>query len=271
MILASQEKIRKWTEAGAWGNKTLIDYFNLHVRKQPDKVCLVDPLNKEALVGLKPERLTYKELDRAVDADGRGPDRQRNPERRHHHGAASQHLGTGDALSGDHPDRARDLPDADAVALFGTELHRGHDRCGGAHHRGGVRRLQPRGDGPEDPGEARVRQAAPHPPEIRENVQGRSHRQTGRDPDRSQRYLHPLLVLRHGGGAQGMPAQPQQLAVPVPPSASSPPRSTRATTSSPPGPSSTWPPSGPSSSSGSRGAASSSSTTPSTARPSSSR
>ena len=68
MILASQEMIRKWTEAGAWGNKTFIDYFKEHVRKQPDKVCLVDPLNKEALVGLKPERLTYRELDRAVDA-----------------------------------------------------------------------------------------------------------------------------------------------------------------------------------------------------------
>ena len=68
MILASQEIIRKWTEAGAWGNKTLIDYFKEHVRTKPDKVCLVDPLNKEALVGLKPERLTYRELDRAVDA-----------------------------------------------------------------------------------------------------------------------------------------------------------------------------------------------------------
>lgn len=68
MILASQEMIKKWTEAGAWGDKTFIDYFKEHVRTQPDKVCLVDPMNKEALVGLKPERLTYKELGRAVDA-----------------------------------------------------------------------------------------------------------------------------------------------------------------------------------------------------------
>lgn len=68
MILASQEMIRKWTEAGVWGDKTFIDYFKEHVRTQPDKVCLVDPMNKEALVGLKPERLTYRELDRAVDA-----------------------------------------------------------------------------------------------------------------------------------------------------------------------------------------------------------
>jgi len=68
MILASKESIREWTEKGAWGKKTLIDYFKEHVNKLPDALCLVDPPNKEALVGLKPERLTYRELDRAVDA-----------------------------------------------------------------------------------------------------------------------------------------------------------------------------------------------------------
>jgi acyl-CoA synthetase (AMP-forming)/AMP-acid ligase II len=68
MILAPQENIKKWSEAGAWGKRTLIDYFNFHVRKNPEKVCLVDPMNKEALLGLKPERLTYQELSRAVDA-----------------------------------------------------------------------------------------------------------------------------------------------------------------------------------------------------------
>jgi len=72
MILASQENIQKWTASGAWGTKTFIDYFKGHVRKDPDKVCLVDPLNKEALLGLKPERLTYRELDRAVDAVAEG-------------------------------------------------------------------------------------------------------------------------------------------------------------------------------------------------------
>jgi acyl-CoA synthetase (AMP-forming)/AMP-acid ligase II len=68
MILASQENIKRWSEAGAWGKRTLIDYFQYHVRKSPEKVCLTDPLNKEALLGLKPERLTYGELGRAVDA-----------------------------------------------------------------------------------------------------------------------------------------------------------------------------------------------------------
>ena len=68
MILASKESIQKWTESGAWGKRNLIDYFRFHVRKSPDKVCLVDPLNREALLGQKPERLTYAELNRAVDA-----------------------------------------------------------------------------------------------------------------------------------------------------------------------------------------------------------
>ena len=68
MILASRENIQKWTESGAWGKRNLIDYFRFHVRKSPDQICLVDPLNREALLGQKPERLTYAELSRAVDA-----------------------------------------------------------------------------------------------------------------------------------------------------------------------------------------------------------
>jgi hypothetical protein len=43
MILASQETIRRWTDAGAWGHRTLLDHFRFHVRKTPDKICLVDP------------------------------------------------------------------------------------------------------------------------------------------------------------------------------------------------------------------------------------
>jgi len=68
MILASEQLIKEWTGKGAWIEKTLIDYFKEHVASEPDKVCLVDPPNKKDLMGLEPERLTYKELDRAVDA-----------------------------------------------------------------------------------------------------------------------------------------------------------------------------------------------------------
>jgi len=72
MILASEKMIRYWTDAGAWGAKTFIDYFKEHVLADPEKICLVDPLNREALVGSKPERLTYRELDKAVDAVAEG-------------------------------------------------------------------------------------------------------------------------------------------------------------------------------------------------------
>ncbi|MEN6317141.1 MAG: class I adenylate-forming enzyme family protein [Syntrophaceae bacterium] len=68
MIFASQESIREWTTKGVWGKKTLVDYFKENVARTPDAVCLADPPNKEALVGLKPERLTFRDLDRAADA-----------------------------------------------------------------------------------------------------------------------------------------------------------------------------------------------------------
>ncbi len=68
MILDSQERIKEYTAKGYWGKKSLIDYFKENVNEDPNRVCLVDPPNKEQLVGLTPERLTYRELDRAVDA-----------------------------------------------------------------------------------------------------------------------------------------------------------------------------------------------------------
>ena len=72
MILASQEMIRYWTGKGAWGEKTFIDYFKENAAENPDRECLIDPLNKEALLGLAPERLTYRKLDRAIDATAEG-------------------------------------------------------------------------------------------------------------------------------------------------------------------------------------------------------
>jgi non-ribosomal peptide synthetase component E (peptide arylation enzyme) len=68
VILASQEIIKKWTQAGAWGNRTLIDYFHENVKKEPDKICIADPPNRETLMGIKPERLSYLEFSKAVDA-----------------------------------------------------------------------------------------------------------------------------------------------------------------------------------------------------------
>ena len=72
MILASQEAIKYWTEKGAWGHKTFIDYFKENAAASADMECLIDPLNKEALLGLKPERLTFRQLEEAVDATAEG-------------------------------------------------------------------------------------------------------------------------------------------------------------------------------------------------------
>ena len=68
MILASAESIREWTAKGVWGTKTLVDYFKENVARTPDAVALADPPNREALTGIKAERLTFREFDRAVDA-----------------------------------------------------------------------------------------------------------------------------------------------------------------------------------------------------------
>ena len=68
MIFASSESVSEWTKKGLWGTKTLIDYFKENVAKTPDTIGLSDPLNKEALLGLKPEKLTFREIDQAVDA-----------------------------------------------------------------------------------------------------------------------------------------------------------------------------------------------------------
>lgn len=68
MILAAPEIIKEYTEKGWWGKKTLLDYFKEHARANPDLTALIDPLDREELVGTPPERVTYSELERSVDA-----------------------------------------------------------------------------------------------------------------------------------------------------------------------------------------------------------
>jgi acyl-CoA synthetase (AMP-forming)/AMP-acid ligase II len=72
MKLASDRDIHKYTRLGVWSPKNLIDLFKDHVRKSPDHVCIVDPSDREALTGIEPERLTYAEFDRAVEAISNG-------------------------------------------------------------------------------------------------------------------------------------------------------------------------------------------------------
>ncbi len=50
MILASQENIRKYREMGVWTDNTLIDYLKKQAKENPDRICIVDPPNKNDLV-----------------------------------------------------------------------------------------------------------------------------------------------------------------------------------------------------------------------------
>lgn len=68
MILSPQSEIDVYTRMGVWGNKTLLDVFRGNVQKNPQRLALVDPLNKEKLLGLLPERLNYAELSSRIDA-----------------------------------------------------------------------------------------------------------------------------------------------------------------------------------------------------------
>ncbi len=72
MILASAQDINKYETMGIWGTSTILDIFKRHVQKNPDQICIIDPLNKKDLTGSKPEKLTYKEFDRAVNATAEG-------------------------------------------------------------------------------------------------------------------------------------------------------------------------------------------------------
>ncbi|ROQ92162.1 class I adenylate-forming enzyme family protein [Desulfosoma caldarium] len=68
MILAAPDRITEYTNKGCWGSRTLLDDFKQHVRNRPDATAIVDPINKEALMGTKPERVRYADFDRAVEA-----------------------------------------------------------------------------------------------------------------------------------------------------------------------------------------------------------
>ncbi len=50
-VMATREQIEKYTSEGWWDNITLIERFRTNVERCPDRLAVVDPLNKEDLVG----------------------------------------------------------------------------------------------------------------------------------------------------------------------------------------------------------------------------
>jgi len=62
-----KERTRLYRERGWWRGRTVDEVFREAVRARPEAEALVDPPNKEDLVGLPPLRLTWAETDREVD------------------------------------------------------------------------------------------------------------------------------------------------------------------------------------------------------------
>ncbi|MTI85860.1 MAG: acyl--CoA ligase [Firmicutes bacterium] len=67
MILATPGQIEEYTAKGWWGEKTILDFFRENARDNPQRVAVVDPYDKEELTGFSAERVTYGELERAVE------------------------------------------------------------------------------------------------------------------------------------------------------------------------------------------------------------
>lgn len=68
MILTDKESIEFYSNTGAWGTKTLVEVFQENVQRHPNRTALIDPINKEALVGSAPEQISYSDLEKRVDA-----------------------------------------------------------------------------------------------------------------------------------------------------------------------------------------------------------
>jgi acyl-CoA synthetase (AMP-forming)/AMP-acid ligase II len=68
MILVPESQIHEYKSHGWWGTQTLIEQLYSKAKSGEDKVVLVDPENKEKLVGLPPRRMTYSQLIQAIDS-----------------------------------------------------------------------------------------------------------------------------------------------------------------------------------------------------------
>lgn len=68
MIHSLQTKIAEYTARGWWGYTTLDDLLGKAVRAQPGRLAVADAPNRASITDGPPLRLTYSELDAAVDA-----------------------------------------------------------------------------------------------------------------------------------------------------------------------------------------------------------
>ncbi|WP_312815666.1 class I adenylate-forming enzyme family protein [Brevundimonas sp.] len=66
MIVVPEERIRDFKARGWWGEDTLDDLFRRHVVAMPDAESIVDPINREAIMGGAPARLSWAEVEDRV-------------------------------------------------------------------------------------------------------------------------------------------------------------------------------------------------------------
>lgn len=66
MIVVPEDRIRDFKAKGWWGEDTLDDLFRRHVAAMPDAESVVDPINREAIMGGAPARLTWAEAEDRV-------------------------------------------------------------------------------------------------------------------------------------------------------------------------------------------------------------
>jgi len=72
MILHSPATIERYTSAGLWGDRTLLDVVATHVTHVPERVAIVDTPDREALIGTPATSVTWREFGQAVDAIATG-------------------------------------------------------------------------------------------------------------------------------------------------------------------------------------------------------
>lgn len=68
MILHRPKLIEEYTPKGYWGHKTLLERFQANCQAHPDREAVVDPPNRDELVGSPAQRLTWSAFGRTVDA-----------------------------------------------------------------------------------------------------------------------------------------------------------------------------------------------------------
>ncbi|MDI1272595.1 MULTISPECIES: class I adenylate-forming enzyme family protein [unclassified Polaromonas] len=72
MILHSTEALKRYTESGHWGRRTLLDLLRETAAKAPERPAVVDPADRPDLTGTAAQSLSYRELSAAVEAIATG-------------------------------------------------------------------------------------------------------------------------------------------------------------------------------------------------------